>query len=185
MVSEHKAASGTRLDTTGEELMTIAALPPNALSTVQVFGEPQLHTDGELLALSFAPDGTLWSVEEFGILRHWQARTGRQLQWYCLSDLETLWCFTDDTRVLISASDDLTFWDTSSGLVLTAVPQPSWVTAVAAHPDPAHVATGHDDGSIRFWDAGGHQLIHHLIPSSPLSHGGEGRLRRSGRAPRH
>ena len=142
--------------------MTIAAMPPQTLSSTKVFGEPQLHTDGELLALAFAADGTLWSVEDPGVLRHWNAQTGQQLKWHSLSDLETLWCFSDDTRVLVSASDDLSFWDTSSGQVLTALSQPSWVSALACHPDPAHVATGHDDGSVRFWDASGHQLLHEL-----------------------
>lgn len=141
-----------------EAFMTSATLPPNVLSALKVFGEPQLHTDGELLALAFAPNGTLWSVEERGVLRHWNANTGQQLEWSSLSDMETLWCFSGDTRVLASASDDLSFWDTSSGQVLTALAQDSWVSALACHPDPSHVATGHDDGTVRFWDAAGHHL---------------------------
>src|SRR6059036_2572858 len=106
--------------------MTSSLFPPHALPLPQVFGDPHLHSDGDLLALTFAPDGTLWSVEEPGVLRHWNAATGQQLAWYSLSDLETVWAFSPDTRVLASASNDLTFWDTSSGQVLTAVPQPSW-----------------------------------------------------------
>src|SRR5580658_6325248 len=128
--------------------MTIAAMPPHTLGKTKVFGEPQLHTDGEILALAFAADGSLWSVEDPGVLRHWSVQNGKQLNWHSLSDLETLWCFSDDTRILVSASDDLSFWDTSSGQVLTALSQPSWVSALACHPEPSHVATGHDDGSI-------------------------------------
>jgi WD40 repeat protein len=145
--------------------MTIAAMPPQTLSRTKIFGEPQLHTDGEILALAFAPDGTLWSVEDPGVLRHWNARNGQQLLWHSLSDMETLWCFSDDTRILITASDDLSFWDTSSGQVLTALALPSWASALACHPDPSHVATGHDDGTIRYWDASGHQLLHVLTGS--------------------
>src|SRR5436309_6134219 len=109
--------------------MTSSLLPPHALPLPQVFGDPHLHVDGDVLALTFAPDGTLWSVEEPGVLRHWDAAAARQLEWQALSDLETLWCFSRDARILASASNDLSFWDTSSGQVLTAVPQPSWVTA--------------------------------------------------------
>jgi WD40 repeat protein len=153
--------------------MTSTMLPPSALPDVQVFGDPHLHIDGELLALAFAPDGTLWSVEEPGVLRHWDPASGRQLEWQSLSDLETQWCFSADARVLASASNDLSFWDTSSGQVLTAVSQPSWVTALAFHPDPAFLATGHDDGIVRLWDAAGHYLVRefrfHKQPISALA----------------
>jgi WD40 repeat protein len=148
--------------------MTTAAMPPQTLGRTKVYGEPQLHTDGEVLALAFAADGSLWSIEDPGVLRHWNAQTGQQLHWHSLSDLETLWFFSDDASVIVSASDDLTFWDTSSGQVLTAIKQPSWVSAMACHPDSAHVATGHDDGSIHFWNASGHQLLHQLS-GSPAS----------------
>src|SRR5579864_2810198 len=117
--------------------MTATLLPPNALPHVQVFGDPHLHIDGEMLALTFAPDGSLWSVEEPGVLRHWDPAAAKQLEWQSLSDLETLWCFSRDGKFLASASNDLSFWDVAAGQVLTAVPQPSWVTAMAFHPDPA------------------------------------------------
>jgi WD40 repeat protein len=126
---------------------------------VEPLGDPQLHADGELLQLAFAPDGSLWTVEDPGILRRWDPRTGTQRDWQALSDLETLWCFSSDARVLASGSDDLTIWDTSSGQALTSVPQRSWVTALAFAPDASFVATGHDDGSISYWDAPGHHRL--------------------------
>ncbi len=132
----------------------------DTLSQAQVFGEPQLHTDGDLQALTFAPDGSFWSVEEPGVLRHWNAATGQQLHWQALSDLETLWTFSPDSRLLASASDDLTLWDVSSGQVLTAWHQDAWVTALAFGQDSAIIASGHDDGMIRYWDASTHQLLH-------------------------
>src|SRR5437870_4128573 len=103
--------------------MTAMLMPASALPQSQVFGEPQLHTDGDLLALSFVRDGSLWSVEEPGVLRHWNAAGGQQLEWHPLSDLETLWAFSRDGRFLASASDDLTLWDVASGQVLTALQQ--------------------------------------------------------------
>ena len=47
--------------------MTSTLFPANAPPLAQVFGDPHLHVDGDMLALSFAPDGTLWSVEEPGV----------------------------------------------------------------------------------------------------------------------
>jgi WD40 repeat protein len=158
--------------------MTATVFPPNALPLAQVFGDPHLHLDGDMLAMTFAPDGTLWTVEEPGLLRHWDPATAKQLEWQSLSDLETLWSFSQDARVLASGSDDLSFWDTSSGQVLTAVPQPSWVTALAFHPDPAFLATGHDDGIVRLWDAAGHHLVRefrvHRKPISALAFDADG-----------
>src|SRR4051812_30372263 len=109
--------------------MPSVTLPSGSLTRLATFGEPQLHVDGDLNTLAFAPDGTLWSVEDPGIVRHWQIAAGKQTEWHRLSDLETLWCFSRDARVLASASDDLTLWDTSSGHVLTALRQDSWVSA--------------------------------------------------------
>lgn len=140
--------------------MTSTLMPAGALPLAKVFGEPQLHTDGDVLDLAFAADGSLWSIEEPGVLRHWNSSSGQQLEWTSLSDLETLWAISPDARILASSSDDLTLWDISSGQVLTSITQDSWVSALAFHKDPAFLATGHDDGVIRFWDAAGHHQVH-------------------------
>jgi WD40 repeat protein len=142
--------------------MTSMLSPSSIGSKAQVLGEPQLHTDGEIVALTFAPDGSLWSVEEPGVLRRWNAQSGEQLDFFSLSDLDTLWSFSGDARVLASASDDLTLWDVSSGQSLTDVPQDSWVAALAFHPDPSFLATGHDEGDVRCWDLTAHQALHTL-----------------------
>ena len=67
--------------------MASTAVPSSVLSRLQVFGDPQLHTDGDLLALTFAPDGTLWSVEEPGVLRHWNVAARRQIGFHALEEL--------------------------------------------------------------------------------------------------
>ncbi len=132
---------------------------------VRVFGDLRFRTDGDLLALEFAADGTLWSVEDPGLLRQW-SETGQQLFSSSLSDLETMWAFSSDARLLASASDDLALWDVVSGRLLTAVSQPSWVTALAFRPDRRVVATGHDDGILRLWE------VAQRKGSDPLNSGG-------------
>ncbi|MBI3406724.1 MAG: WD40 repeat domain-containing protein, partial [Planctomycetes bacterium] len=105
--------------------MTSTLMPPAALGEPITFGEPKLHTDGEVLSICFGKDGWLYSIEEMGLLRKWNPASGQQLSWASLSDLETLWTFSSDGRVLASASDDLSIWDASSGALLTTIPQPS------------------------------------------------------------
>jgi WD40 repeat protein len=123
-----------------------------------VFGDPKLHTDGDLAALAFAPDGSLWSVEEGGVVRCWDG-SGRQLRCFALSDLEMVWCFSADARLLASASDDLSVWETASGQIRAAIPQRGWVTALAFRSDHSLVATGHDDGAVRCWEIRGGGLV--------------------------
>jgi WD40 repeat protein len=158
--------------------MSSTITAPHAVPDAIVFGDPQLHTDGDLLALAFAPDGSLWSVEDPGVVRHWNP-SGQEIAWHSPSDLEDLWCISPDARVLASASNDLSVWDASSGNLLTAIPQSEWVTALAFAPDHTFLATGHDDGAVCYWDAAGHHLVaefrHHKRPVSALAFSADGR----------
>jgi WD40 repeat protein len=140
---------------------------------LRVFGEPRFHTDGDLLALAFGADDSLWSVEEPGILRQWDTERGQQLRQFALSDLETLWTFSSQAQLLASASDDLALWNVATGELLAGITQPSWVTAVAFSPDQSQIATGHDDHMVRLWDVASRQLIRelpgHQLPVSALA----------------
>jgi WD40 repeat protein len=124
----------------------------------RTFGEARLHTDGDICAVAFAADGTLWSIDEAGVLRRWAA-DGQLLGRAYLSDLETLWAFGPGAALLASGNDDLILWDTAEGQLLGRIPQPSWVTAVGFSPDGDTVASGHDDGSVRFWNARTQRLV--------------------------
>jgi WD40 repeat protein len=139
---------------------------------VRVFGDLRFHTDGDLLALAFARDGTLVSIEEPGILRRWQSN-GQQLECHSLSDLETHWSFSRDGRFLASASDDVSLWNVATGELLASVPQPSWVTASAFSEDARYLATGHDDGIVRLWELGKGRLARefagHSLPVSAVA----------------
>src|SRR5262245_39242326 len=128
----------------------------------RVFDDRPFRTDGDLLALSFAGDGTLWTVEDRGLLRRWDLVGQRQLEWHLLSDLENLWYFSSDGRVLASASDELSIWDVPSGQLQAILPQPSWVTALALRRDAALAATGHEDGTVCLWDVANDEQVHEL-----------------------
>src|SRR5438552_9098762 len=99
--------------------MTSTITAPHAVPDAVVFGDPQLHSDGDLLALAFAPDGNLWSVEDPGVVRRWDPVTGQELAWHSPSDLEDLWAFSPTVRLLASASNDLSLWDAAGGNLLT------------------------------------------------------------------
>jgi WD40 repeat protein len=127
----------------------------------RVFGEPRFHTDGDIAAVAFAADGSLWSIDEAGILRHWSG-DGKQLARHFLSDLETLWCFSPSAKFLASGNDDLLLWDVTSGQLVNRVEQESWVTAIAFSPDGRTLASGHDDGTVRLWDAATQKFLGEL-----------------------
>jgi WD40 repeat protein len=117
-----------------------------------VFDHRPLRTDSDILALAFAPDGTLWSIEEVGMLRHWDLQEQRQLGWHTLSDMESLWTFSRDASILASATDELSFWDVATGHLQGVLPQASWVTALTLSGRGTLAATGHEDGTICLWD---------------------------------
>jgi WD40 repeat protein len=137
---------------------------------VRVFGDLRFHTDGDLQVLSFAPDGHIWSIEEPGVLRQWNPSTGNQLRAAFLSDLETLWAMSPNRGLIASAADDVSLWEVSSGKVLDAIPQSSWVTAIAFGPEAKYLATGHDDGLVRVWDLSNLSVRHEFPgPKRPIS----------------
>jgi len=133
-------------------------IAPIPLAT-RSYGEPRFHTDGDIAAVAFAADGTLWSIDEAGILRHW-APDGKLLKRAFLSDLETVWCFSPNAEFVASGNDDLLIWDVAEAQLLKRIRfntdaddenQKNWVTTLAYGPD-GNLASGHEDGAVRFWD---------------------------------
>jgi WD40 repeat protein len=167
--------------------MTSKAVPPSeedlpfdaATQATRVFGTARFHADGDLLALAFAADGSIRSVEEPGVLCQWNAATGQPLQRHHLSEVETLWVLSGDGKWLASASDDLSLWDAGSGRRVATLQQPSWVTVVAFSPSGQLIATGHDDGQVRLWDTASRRLLRelpgHTHPVSALAFRSDGK----------
>ncbi len=128
----------------------------------RVFGEPQFHTDGDIAGIAFATDGSLFSIDESGVLWHW-ASDGELLARRFLSDLETLWCFGPRAKLLASGNDDLLLWDVNTGQLVNRIEQrgeeEAWVTAIAFSADGGTVASGHEDGKLRFWDIAANKSV--------------------------
>lgn len=116
----------------------------------RTYGEPLFHTASEVLALRYAPDDTLWTVEEAGVLRHW-APDGRLLEREFLSDVEDAWAFNRDATLLASGTSEIALWDTAHAQERARVDADTWVTALAFSPDNQVLAAGHDDGRVSLW----------------------------------
>ncbi len=137
-------------------------LPDPAASLYRVFGDRPFCADGDVLALALAADGSFWSVEEPGILRHWNTQSGHQIEWHYLTELATVWAFHPDGRLLASGSDELMIWDVSTCKPVSAFGVPSWITSVAFRPEAGVIATGHDDGIVRTWNLTNGELLQEL-----------------------
>ncbi|HTU17113.1 MAG TPA: WD40 repeat domain-containing protein [Gemmataceae bacterium] len=154
-------------------VMTASPTLPESPFRPRVFGASPFHTDGELLALRFAADGSLWSVEEPGVLRHWDLNSRQQIGWHELADPAAVWCFSGSCHYLAAGSDELCLWETNDGELLACWPQASWVTALAFQPGGLLLASGHDDGVVRLWDYAGGRLAYELRgPRAPSGGGG-------------
>jgi WD40 repeat protein len=154
--------------------MSSTAFPPLSPSEPpRVFGAPTLHTEADLLALGIAADGTLWSVEEPGLLRQWNLATRRQTGEKALDEAATVWAFNWATRLLASGSNEVDVWEVSSGEQLVGWRAESWVTALAFQPYAPVLATGHDDGVVRVWQWSDSKLLRelrgHKMPVSAVS----------------
>src|SRR5262245_49688538 len=141
----------------------LAPLSDRPASVVQAFAAQPLQTEGELLAVGFAADGSLWSLEEPGLLRQWDLSRSAQLREVLLDDVAPLWCFGPGCRVVASASDEITLWDVATGQMQVVFGEEMpWVTALALSPDGKYLAAGHDNGALRIWDIPGRKKLHEL-----------------------
>jgi len=152
--------------------------PETSAAPYRAYDDRPYRVDGPISALAFTPDGSLRSVEEPGMLRHWDTAGGRQKDWNFLTELETAWAFNCTGSLIAAASNDVTIWEVATGTLSAQWEQPSWVTALAFSPSASQVATGHDDGAVRLWDVSTKQLVReikaHPRPVSALAFNFEG-----------
>jgi WD40 repeat protein len=140
----------------------LSPLSERPACVVQAYSSEPLVTEGELLALGFAVDGTLWSIEEPGLLRHWDLASSRQLATHLFDDVSPVWVFAPGCGLVAGGSDEVTLYETATGQMNVAFSGFPWVTALAFSPDGRLIASGHDNGSIRIWDIEKRQKIHSL-----------------------
>src|SRR3954454_10016651 len=141
--------------------MSKTGFPPLSPSEPpRVFGAPTLHTEADLLALGIAADGSLWSVEDPGLLRQWSLATRRQVNQWQLDEDATVWAFNWAGRLLASGRNEGAVCELSSGEQLVGWPADSWVTALAFQPYVPVLASGHDDGVVRVWEWADRKLLH-------------------------
>ena len=117
-----------------------------------VYGDLRSRLDGDLLAICHTTGGSVCTVEEGGVLRRWNPRTGKLLETAALSDIEACWAFSNDGRRLASGGSNLSVWDVTTARLLGQQSEASWTAAVAFTPDGKKIATGHEDRRVRIWD---------------------------------
>src|SRR5262245_25372981 len=92
----------------------LAPLSERPACVQQAYSAEPLHTEGELLAVGFAADGSLWSLEEPGLLRHWDLAGSRQLEERLLDEVAPVWCFAPGCMLIASGSDEISLWQVST-----------------------------------------------------------------------
>jgi WD40 repeat protein len=127
------------------------------------YGEPLFHTESEVAALCYGSDNTLWSIEEAGILRQW-APDGRFRNRHYLSDLETMWAFSPDARLLASSNEQVVLWDVASAKPKHhfSLPEDCWVLSLCFSHDGKLLAGGDEDGQVRIWNVQTKELVAEL-----------------------
>jgi WD40 repeat protein len=87
-------------------------------------------------------------------LRRWNVPQKRQLDWFPLEEMATLWAFSSDAKLIAAASNELTVWDVATGELRETWSHPasSWITALSFRHKGGVLAAGDDDGIVRLWD---------------------------------
>jgi WD40 repeat protein len=124
----------------------------------RTFGAARFHTDGDVAALAYDADGSIWSVEDPGVLRQWD-ESGAQLGRHFLIDLELTWAFSPGAKLIAGGCDEILVWAVDTRCEVARFDVPSWVTALAFDPAGKRLASGHDDGVVRVWDLPSGELL--------------------------
>lgn len=121
-----------------------------------------LRMDGEPLAATWLNESTVLAIDDQGIVEKVSREGGRwnrarPLQLDQMPNLANF--FQGDSHVVCSVGSEVGVWPLDRSEPLWWLETESWVTAVAGHKALGLVASGHEDGSVRFWDAATGNLL--------------------------
>lgn len=115
-----------------------------------------LRMDGEPLASTWLNDTSVLAIDDQGIVEKATREGGRwnrarPIQLDQMPNLAHF--FQSASRIACSVGPELGVWPLNRSESLWWLETESWITAVAGHQALGLVASGHEDGSVRFWDA--------------------------------
>jgi WD40 repeat protein/predicted Ser/Thr protein kinase len=133
-----------------------------------------LKTEGyPVSSVAFSPDGSrIAAVGEHGMVKIWDAATGRQLYSSAGQTVKVRSvAFSDDSRFFVTASDDGTakIREVAGREIHTLKGHTAIVRGATFSPDGKRIVTGSDDGTARVWSAGtGEELFRLTGLSAPV-----------------
>ncbi len=99
-------------------------------------------------------------------LQFWDLETGKLLKKHTewIGDLKSME-FSSDGRNLLTASnwDRVDVWDVSTAKPIVSMGHRDTVNSATYSPDEKMIASGSDDGTVKFWDATTGELINEII----------------------
>jgi WD40 repeat protein/serine/threonine protein kinase/Tfp pilus assembly protein PilF len=119
--------------------------------------DPIFHTEDVLRAVAWSPDGSRIATGEEGVVRIWDASTGKELL-VLRGHAPAHWIFSvawspDGTRLASGGWDEtVKVWDTSNGRELVTLRgHTGYVLVVGWTPDGKRLASASSDGTVRIW----------------------------------
>ncbi len=146
------------------------------LSEADVSGSVFMEPSGEVLSVSYSPDGKiLASSNVLGEISLWDSYSGVRLKiWRAHENWVRKIAFSPDGQLLASCGDDrlAKIWQLENQKCIQVLEgHTSWVRTLAFHPQGKYLATGSDDGMVRFWDVGTGKCSHFFYSDSVAIHG--------------
>jgi RNA polymerase sigma factor (sigma-70 family) len=137
-------------------------LPPGALARL---GTTRLRHGGAVRAVVFSPDGkTLASAGEDGVIRVWEAPTGKELRHFDVGFQGHL-AFSPDGKTLAAAARDnfVALWDLGTGKKLRQFRGPDqYFGCLAFSPDGQTLAAATGSHRVVLWEVAGGQVLRRL-----------------------